>query len=73
MDAWSSPNNHAFVAQTVHFEQNGVPITFLLDIVEVAASHTGETLAAAFAKILEDYRISDKVCKYLILYRGVKY
>ena len=39
-----------FVAQTVHFEQYGVPITFLLDIVEVAASHTGKTLADAFAK-----------------------
>ena len=61
MDAWSSPNNHVFVAQTVHFEQNCVLITFLLDIVEVAASHMGETLAAAFAKILEDYGISDKV------------
>ena len=73
MDAWSSPNNRVFVAQTVHFEQNSVPITFLLDIVEVAASYTGEKLAATFAKILEDYGISDKVCKYLILYRGVKY
>ena len=33
----------------------------LLDIVEVAKSHTGENLASAFAKILEDYGISDKV------------
>lgn len=33
----------------------------LLDIVEVAKSHTGMNLAAAFAKILEDYGISDKV------------
>jgi hypothetical protein len=42
-------------------------MAFLLDIVEVAASHSGETLAAAFAKILEDYGISDKVCIYPIL------
>lgn len=33
----------------------------LLDIVEVAKSHTGVNLATAFAKILEDYGISDKV------------
>ena len=33
----------------------------LLDIVEVAKSHTGENLAAAFAKIMDDYEISEKV------------
>ena len=33
----------------------------LLDIVEVARSHSGVNLAAAFAKILEDFGISDKV------------
>jgi hypothetical protein len=33
----------------------------LLDIVEVAKSHSGINLAAAFAKILDDFRISDKV------------
>jgi hypothetical protein len=70
-DAWSSPNNRAFVAQTVHFEQNGAPISFLLDIVEVASSHSGKTLASAFAKILEDFGISEKVffnCYFTIKY-----
>jgi hypothetical protein len=33
----------------------------LLDIVEVAKSHSGANLAAAFAKILADFGISDKV------------
>jgi hypothetical protein len=33
----------------------------LLDLVEVALSHSGLNLAAAFAKILEDFGISDKV------------
>jgi hypothetical protein len=33
----------------------------LLDIVEVAHSHSGLNLAAAFAKILEDFSISNKV------------
>jgi hypothetical protein len=33
----------------------------LLDIVEVAQSHSGLNLAAAFVKILEDFHVSDKV------------
>ena len=36
-------------------------MSLLLDIVEVAESHTGVNLAAAFAKILDDYGIFDKV------------
>jgi len=60
-DAWTSPNQRAFVAITVHLEHQGEPIAMLLDIVEVAKSHTGENLASAFAKILEDYGISEKV------------
>jgi len=35
----------------------------LLDIVELAQSHSGINLAAAFAKILDDFGISDKVSK----------
>jgi len=46
---------------TVTFELNGVQYTMLLDIVEVAKSHSGINLAAAFAKILDDFGISDKV------------
>ena len=60
-DAWTSPNQRAFVAITVHLEHKGEPISMLLDIVEVARSHTGENLATAFAKIMEDYNISEKV------------
>ena len=60
-DAWTSPNQRSYVAITVHFEYEGEPILMLLDIVEVARSHTGENLAAAFAKIMEDYEISEKV------------
>ena len=61
MDAWTSPNHKAYVAVTVHFENKGTPVSMLLDIVEVARSHSGVNLAAAFAKILEDFGISDKV------------
>ena len=49
------------MAVTVHFEQDGVPVTMLLDIVEVAKAHSGANLASAFAKILEDFGVSDKV------------
>jgi hypothetical protein len=51
------------VVVTVHFENKGVPMAMLLDIVELARSHSGFNLAAAFAKILEDFGISDKVSK----------
>jgi hypothetical protein len=60
-DAWTSPNNKAYVAVTVHFEKGGVPVAMLLDLVEVAMSHSGLNLAAAFATILNDFGIADKV------------
>jgi hypothetical protein len=49
------------VAVTVHFVHNGEPICLLLDLVEVAKSHSGVNLASAFAKILDDFGIAHKV------------
>jgi len=46
---------------TVHFENKGSPITMLLDLVEVPHSHSGLHLAEAFAKILDEFGISEKV------------
>ena len=46
---------------TVHIEHKGEPLFMLLDIVEVAQSHSGDNLTGAFAKIMEDYEISEKV------------
>ena len=60
-DAWMSPNHKAFIAITAHFESNGKPICILLDLVEVAQSHSGLNLAAAFTKVLKDFGISGKV------------
>lgn len=60
-DAWTSPNHKAFVAVTVHFENDGVPVCMILDVVEVALSHSGVNLAAAFADILDEFGVSDKV------------
>lgn len=69
-DAWTSPNHKAYVAFTVHFAHEGTPISMLLDLVEVARSHSGVNLAAAFAKVLEEFGISDKV---RLLLNKIKY
>lgn len=49
------------MAFTVHFAHEGAPVSMLLDLVEVAESHSGVNLAAAFAKVLAEFGISDKV------------
>jgi hypothetical protein len=49
------------VAFVVHFAHEGEGISMLLDLVEVAKSHSGENLATAFAEVLEEFGISDKV------------
>ncbi|KAG6824325.1 hypothetical protein H0H92_007188, partial [Tricholoma furcatifolium] len=54
-DAWTSPNHCPYIVVTVHFFMKSKPISLLLDIVEVAESHSGLVLATAFAKILEDF------------------
>ena len=38
----------------------------LLDLVEVAMSHSGANLANAFAKVLEDFGIVDKVRQFFV-------
>jgi hypothetical protein len=61
MDAWTSPNHKVFVAIMVHFEVNGAPMCILLDLVEVAESHSGLNLAAMFARVLDKFGVSEKV------------
>ena len=51
----------AYVAVCIHLEVKGVSVGMSLDVVEVARSHSGINLAAAFAKILDDFGISDKI------------
>ena len=51
----------------VHFENEWVPVCFLLDLVEVRVSHSSLNLANAFAKILANFRISDKVSGWCAL------
>ncbi|KAF8225691.1 hypothetical protein L208DRAFT_1126559, partial [Tricholoma matsutake] len=59
MDAWTLPNHRAFVAVTVHLEWDGVPLCLVLDIVKVVESHSRLNLAKSFAKILQQYGITD--------------
>lgn len=68
-DAWTSPNHKPYVAVTVHFETKGKPRTMLLDIVEVARSHSGLNLASVFATVLEEFNISNKVRVFLVINR----
>ncbi|THU95823.1 hypothetical protein K435DRAFT_819612 [Dendrothele bispora CBS 962.96] len=35
-DAWTSPNHRAYIAVSIHLEREGVPLSFLLDFIEVA-------------------------------------
>lgn len=60
-DAWTSPNHKAYVTVMVHLEHDGVLLCLLLDIVEVACSHSGVNLGDAFAAILESFGIANKV------------
>ena len=60
-DAWTFPNHKAYVAITIHFEHEGNSIAMLLDLVEIAKSHSSMNLVATFAEVLEEFGISDKV------------
>ena len=71
-DAWTSPNSKAYIALTIHFENNGVPVSMLLNIVKVPHSHSGLNLAKAFAKVLEEFGISDKVLKVPVHEKAIK-
>ncbi|KDQ56489.1 hypothetical protein JAAARDRAFT_132649 [Jaapia argillacea MUCL 33604] len=42
-DAWTAPNHKPFVAVSAHLEHEGKPLSFILDIIEVASvSNTHE-------------------------------
>ena len=60
-DAWTSPNHKAYVAVTAHLEHEGTPVSMILDVVEVAKSHSGLNLASAFTQILREFGIEHKV------------
>ncbi|KAF5353057.1 hypothetical protein D9758_008810 [Tetrapyrgos nigripes] len=45
----------------VAMEQEGVPLSFLLDFVELGKSHSGKNLGIAFLGILKDFGIESKI------------
>ncbi|KAF8579677.1 hypothetical protein K439DRAFT_1359073, partial [Ramaria rubella] len=47
-NTWTSPNHRVYVGVMVHFKQQGIPISILLDIVEVAEVHTNAYLLFGF-------------------------
>ena len=60
-NGWTSLNYKAYVAISIHFMKDGVPYSLLLDIIELAKSHSGLNLAKAFADVLKEFRFEDKV------------
>ncbi|KAF8232758.1 hypothetical protein L208DRAFT_1270295, partial [Tricholoma matsutake] len=60
-NVWTSLNHKAYVVVTVHFENDGVVVSMLLNLVQVAINHSSVNLAAVFTNILGDFGISDKV------------
>ncbi|EIW54245.1 uncharacterized protein TRAVEDRAFT_132125, partial [Trametes versicolor FP-101664 SS1] len=60
-DESSAPNHRAFMAITVHFVVDGKPVCLLLDFIEVAWTHSGVNLASAFAGVLKEFGIAEKV------------
>ena len=60
-DCWTSPNRQAYMAVTVQYAMNGIVNEWLLDIVEVAQSHTGAQLVTDFANVLDAFGIAEKV------------
>ena len=44
-----------------HIERDGKPLSFLLDIIAVPESHTGEALAREFDQVLREFGVEGKV------------
>ena len=69
-DTWTSPNHRAYMALVVYFVEEGEteakPTSALLNIVEVAESHTGDNLAEVFRDVLEEFGIKEKVSSLLL-------
>lgn len=49
------------MAITVHFTVDGKALCLLLDFIEVPWAHSGVNLAQAFADVLKEFGIAEKV------------
>lgn len=60
-DVWTLPNHKAYSVLTVHLKCKEVPLSMLLNIVEVPKTHSSMNLAIALADILQMFGIEKKV------------
>jgi hypothetical protein len=49
------------MAITVHLAVKDEPLSILLDVVEIARSHSGVALATEFVRVLKEFSIEHKV------------
>nr|GAT44897.1 predicted protein [Mycena chlorophos] len=62
VDCWTSPNHKPIFGICVTLQLNGESLTLVLDVIEVAKSHTGLTLALEFQAMLKEFGIEGKMC-----------
>ena len=61
-DLWTSPNQKAILAATVHWTNSKVELhQLLLDAIELKGSHTGINIASSVYNILEDFGLNEKL------------
>jgi hypothetical protein len=53
------------MAITVHLAVEGEPLSILLDVIEVAQSHTGVALATEFVRVLREFSVEHKVSMFI--------
>ncbi|KAF5320031.1 hypothetical protein D9758_017720 [Tetrapyrgos nigripes] len=62
IDAWTSSNQHAFLAIVAHYiNENGQLEELLIDFRELSGEHSGENMADAVLKTLELYGLVGKI------------
>lgn len=75
-DGWTLPNHRAYIAYTAHWEEDGKPVSCILDFCELAKvrltsiphrfrliilwSHDGETLAELTELVVREFGIENK-------------
>ena len=52
----------------VHLHHEGIPLSFILDVIKVAESHTRKTMADVFHAVLNKFGILEKVSKNALKY-----
>lgn len=64
-DGWTAPNGRPFIGVMAHGVKDGQAFTFALDFIELKAAHTGDNMAVAIKKSLDEFGVADKVSNWL--------